>query len=179
MHRRSFGAIALWLTLACAGGPKGPPKPPESLRGWRVHAETSAMDDTTTTTATLYAEEGFIDLLGGGEALPHLIVTCGPKGGDLIMINDAFVDALDGEDVTVRMRFDGGPPETVAAFAASFSVGFDKPEAIVEKIAASDVMLYEFTPRGNPSTIVTFKTAKMAGVPPQVVRCPKPGTTEG
>ncbi|MDP2314905.1 MAG: type VI secretion system-associated protein TagO [Pseudomonadota bacterium] len=123
---------------------------------WRVTDETNPMDDSRTVVLTVKAAETFRYHTGASKR-PTLVLRCKSRKLEVYINNDASADdAWDG--TRVKLRFDDKPLQRVSATESTSrdALFLSKPGPLLDQMAASNKMLYEFTPFSSAPALVSF-----------------------
>src|SRR5882724_4594703 len=148
--RKSIGLIAAIILLFAITFGQGAQKETKQAVSdkWKELETASKMDDSPGMTLYIEAEntiEGWLQ-----KSLPILTVRCKEGKIDLFIVTQmAAQPELGKNDVyTVRVRLDHNTPSTEEWTGSTSNKGLftPMPEALIQQIRNSDMMLFEFTP---------------------------------
>lgn len=144
------------------------PVPTSATGKWQDSAQTSEMDDSTTISIQLRAEEPMTGWLE--DFTPVLIVRCKEKTDVYIFTNtQSAVESGNLDGATVRLRFDDEPAREYDTSLSTDGKGlfFPKPRVLLTQIMTHDKLLFEFTPFNAATDVTSFdlRGAKEAAQP--------------
>jgi len=158
--RKSIGLIAAIILLFAITFGQGAQKETKQAVSdkWKELETASKMDDSPGMTLYIEAEntiEGWLQ-----KSLPILTVRCKEGKIDLFIVTQmAAQPELGKNDVyTVRVRLDHNTPSTEEWTGSTSNKGLftPMPEALIQQIRNSDMMLFEFTPFNADKVIAQF-----------------------